>query len=562
MRCKRCNGSNFQREEGTGNSYCGGCGTLQEYDNYEAQLGGINGPQGTYLRIGTAGSGSALAYKDKKIYEAKKLIDEITDRLNLGNEAETIKSMISKITDGEFGQGEWFPILIGACCYALVRKEGKGVLPMEEIAIAVGCELHQLGSVIKRVVDHLELEFREYDLVGLFMTTANNSPRLSGVDSEKKEKISKQGAFLMNCALKWFLSTGRRPMPLVVAVLAFVVQVNGVKVKIDDFAKDARVSLTTCKTRYKELSERLVKVAEEVGLPWAKDVTVKNVVKHSGALIGLMEAKSMRKRKRGTGDKLVGTDGFCLEDIVRDCLSKKSVYCYNNDDNDDDDHQDAMSRYFDVGGEPQLRLCSNDDHLSVKQLPTMSRCSSVGGENQLTSCNNGDKISVKQLSTMYKEFVDGVGGGTLGKISQEKKNSMRERESFFQMVSREDWWKGKSEMSQRLLLKEVLEKDVGLDAFPPSYIKGCVAVKRRSEKIKAAKLRINAIRNPSDIVSEGAALSLELEHSKKKRKKGTEIDWEDLIIQTLVLHNVNEEEIEKGHYKTLLELHVFNSGEV
>lgn len=33
-------------------------------------------------------------------------------------------------------------------------------------------------------------------------------------------------------------------MPLVVAVLAFVVQLNGLKVKIDDLAKDAQVSLT------------------------------------------------------------------------------------------------------------------------------------------------------------------------------------------------------------------------------------------------------------------------------------------------------------------------------
>ncbi|CAL9228135.1 unnamed protein product [Arabidopsis halleri] len=528
MRCKRCNGSNFERGEDTGNSYCVGCGTLREYDNYEAHLGGILGPQGTFIRVGTIGIGSVLAYKEKKIYEANNLIEAITERLDLGYKTEAIKSMIYNITDGEFGQGEWFPILIGACCYAVVRKEGKGVLSMEEIACQVGCDLHQLGPVVKRVVDHLDLELREIDLVGLFTKTATNSPRLTDVAREKKERITKQGAFLMNCALKWFLSTGRRPMPLVVAVLAFVVQVNGVKVKIDDLAKDARVSLTTCKTRYKELSEKLVKVAEEVGLPWAKDVTVKNVVKHSGTLFGLMETKSMKKRKRRTGNELVRTDGFCVEDLVRDCLCKESMYCYN----DDDDRQDTMSRYFDVGGERQLSLCNKDDN-----------------------------ISEKQLSTKYNEFVDRVRGGTLAKRSQGNNKSMWQRRSVFEMFSSEYWWKGKSELSRRLLLKDLLEKDVGLDALPPSYIKGCIAVERRREKIKAAKLRIKTIQHPSGIVSEGA-LSLELEHSKKKRKKGSEIDWEDLVIQTLVLHNVNEEEIEKGHYKTLLELHVFDSGEV
>ncbi|KFK30191.1 hypothetical protein AALP_AA7G229900 [Arabis alpina] len=519
MRCTRCKSTNFQREEISGNPYCIDCGEFQEYENYEANLGSIRGPEGTYVRIGTIGTGSVLAYKEKKIYEAKNLIESITERLNLGYKNEEIKSMISEITDGEFGQGEWFSILVGACCYALVRKEGKCVLPIEEISVSIGCDLHQLGSMVKRVVDHLGLEFQEFDLVGLFSKTASNSSRLSCVDEVKKERVMKQGVFLMNCCLKWFLSTGRRPMPLVVAVLAFVGQVNGVKVKIEELAKDMRVSLSTCKMRYRELLVKLVKVAEEVGLPWWRDVNVKNVVKHSGTLLGLMEAKSMRKRIKGKEDGEFGrTDVFCFKDIVRDCLNKETMYCY------DDDSQDSMSRYFDVGREShQLSLCTN-------QLPTM--------------CN---------------EFDDGVHGRVLEKRSQGGNKSMWERRSVFAMVSSDSWWKGKSKLSQKLLLKEVLEKDVGLDALPPSYIAGCNAVKRRKEKIKAAKLRINAIQHPSRVVVSETEVSSEVEHSKKKRKIGSEIDWEDLIIQTLVLNNVNDEEIEKGHYKALLGLHVFNS---
>ncbi|KAH0900730.1 hypothetical protein HID58_040233 [Brassica napus] len=66
MPCKRCNGTDFQRDDATGNSYCSGCGTLQEYDNYEAQLGGLKGPQGTYIRVGHPGTGSTLAYRDRR----------------------------------------------------------------------------------------------------------------------------------------------------------------------------------------------------------------------------------------------------------------------------------------------------------------------------------------------------------------------------------------------------------------------------------------------------------------------------------------------------------------
>lgn len=81
-----------------------------------------------------------------------------------------------------------------------------------------------------RKLEYLGFELEEYDLVGLFVKTVNDSSRLSG-DVKKKEKVIKQGVFLMNCSLKWFLSTGRRPMPLVVAVLAFVCGVNGGEVK-------------------------------------------------------------------------------------------------------------------------------------------------------------------------------------------------------------------------------------------------------------------------------------------------------------------------------------------
>ncbi|KAJ4880312.1 zinc ion binding [Raphanus sativus] len=96
---------------------------------------------------------------------------------------------------------------------------------------------------------------------------------------------------------------------------------------VADLARDCKVSLVTCKTRYKELSENLVKVAGEVGLPWVTDVTVKNVVRHSLVLFGLMEAKSIRKRR----DELVRScDGICLKEIIRDCLSKEAMYSYDD----------------------------------------------------------------------------------------------------------------------------------------------------------------------------------------------------------------------------------------
>ncbi|CAJ1932222.1 unnamed protein product [Sphenostylis stenocarpa] len=42
-----------------------------------------------------------------------------------------------------------------------------------------------------------------------------------------------------------------------------------------------------------------------------------------------------------------------------------------------------------------------------------------------------------------------------------------------------------------------------------------------------------------------------------------DVDWEDLVIETLVLHQVKDEEIETGHYNTLLDLHkILERGDV
>ena len=47
---------------------------------------------------------------------------------------------------------------------------------------------------------------------------------------------------------------------------------------------------------------------------------------------------------------------------------------------------------------------------------------------------------------------------------------------------------------------------------------------------------------------------------RKKREVGIKgIDWEDCIIELLLLHQVDEDEIEEGQYNRLLDLHVFNS---
>ncbi|KAI3745639.1 hypothetical protein L6452_08041 [Arctium lappa] len=94
--------------------------------------------------------------------------------------------------------------------------------------------------------------------------------------------------------------------------------------------------------------------------------------------------------------------------------------------------------------------------------------------------------------------------------------------------------------------------------MPPSFINGCLKTQRRKEKIEAAKMRIEKIRRPSMATNDSGGLCVRIPVCSSKRNR-RDTDWEDFVIETLLLHQVKEEEIEKGYYNTLLDLHVFNS---
>ncbi|KAJ7968698.1 TFIIB transcription factor [Quillaja saponaria] len=461
--CNSCGKTSLIRDDISGNLVCSSCGIVQEFDNYVAQLGDLNGPEGTFICVGTVGRGSVYSYIETKIYEAQKLIDEFMSRLGLlGSKTDYVKTIMSTITEGEFGQGDWFHVLIGACAYVVMGKDNKS-LPMAEVAATIGCDVYEL-----------------------------NSPSFSGVERSIMDRMHKQGIFLIQCAVKWFLTTGRQPLPVVVAVLILVAELNQVEV----LAKEVHAIISTCRTRYKELLEELVKVAQV--LPWGKDVTTKNIVKSAPFVIQYMEKKSTSEfvEKRKNLDQTL----YDLEEIVSECLSR----------------------------DPE--------------------------------CEYGTNVVSSEKDSQYFVLEGQV-------LKRETKAHKRKRMEQLDLHACWEWWDGKSELSKKLLLKDLLEKDVGFDTMPPSFIAGCLKSKKRREKINAAKQRINRIMQPENVElgDSGNIFLLDDAEPRQKTKKRrgmlvNDVDWEDLIIETLLLGQVKEEEIEKGHYNTLLDLHVFSSG--
>ncbi|KAK9288984.1 hypothetical protein L1049_017455 [Liquidambar formosana] len=526
--CKSCKRKSLVRDDVSGSLVCSSCGIVQDFDNFEAQIGGISGPQGTFVRVGTAGSGSIYNYKEKKIFEAQRLIDELMFKLGFSaSKSNEVRTMISKITEGEFGQGNWFPILIGACAYVAMRNDNRP-LPIAEVAAVIGCDVNELGRMIHKVVEFLDLKLPELDVVSLFERAVRTCSSFTRVSKEKAERMRKQGIFVMQCAVKWFLTTGRRPPPVVAAVLVFVAKLNQIDVRIEDVAKEVNAGVATSKLRYKELLEMLVRVAQV--LPWGKDITVKNILKNAPFVIQYMEMKS-RLKPGENKSKDLQCFGFDLDYVLSECLRKEVEYGTESYSVEND------SQYFEVEDKSGFQTVSVDD---LEKL----------------------KVSQECLSMIYSNFLNDV--GYVKSIGESGEDRGRKRRRGYEFHACKDWWDGKSEMSKKLLFKQILEKDVGLDAMPPSFVTGCLAHKKRREKINAAKLRIDKIMRPSNIGS-GDTVDFcftECIHAGKKRwkKQFDGIDWEDFIIETLLLHQVKEEEIEKGHYNALLSLHVFNSG--
>ncbi|KAL9236831.1 hypothetical protein vseg_011456 [Gypsophila vaccaria] len=558
--CKRCNKKALVTDNVTGDTVCSSCGIVQEFTNFQHQFNdGAN-----YVTHGTTGPGHDYSYKERKFYEANTVIEDIVFRLGFADAStREVKEMVKNVTEGEYGLGNWFGVLVGACCYIVMRLKNK-VLTMNEVCDVVGSELYEMGRMVWRVVDFLGLELPEFDVVGLLERTIRMYSGFTEVDEDKVEVMVKQGNFVVQCCIKWWLTTGRRPGPVAVAVLVFVAGVNGIKVKIEEVAKEVNVGIATCRLRYKELLEVLVEVAK--GLPWGNDINVKNILRNATSVMKYMEMKSMES-KVSLGKSSVKDSLRCFDDVQRHDQKKRRV----EDGYADFDVKEVNRDDFGVGVGHETNIDGSGIE-NGSQIDLAAQGKDGGGEYGVKYLKEY-KDSIEALANLYSKFKADFSSHEIANRDELRNHGDGLDDVDFQLF--DEWWCGKSELCEKLLLNQIEEKDVGFDALPPSYIRGCLAVERRRGKIKAAKTRIDSIRYPSTAESADSlcygigtindpCLSVEVTGHKKRKSSGKKrekqhdsIDWEDFIIETLLLHKVKEEEIEKGHYKALLGLYVF-----
>ncbi|XP_068666195.1 plant-specific TFIIB-related protein PTF2 [Aristolochia californica] len=518
--CNRCKQKRVILDLSSSNWVCESCGCVQQFDDFRSDYeAGFNVPSGTIVRSCTSTQG-AFNYRENKIFQAHNEIEDITSKLNLsGPRSREVRDMIEKITEGEFGQGNWFQILIAAVSYIVIRINH---LPpsISEVCASLGCDVHEVGRMVMRATEFLDLKLPEYDMVASLERAIHSCPSFVGVAKEKVEAMEKQGKFLLVCSVQWFLTTGRQPLPVVVAVLAFVAEVNEVKVTIEEIAKDLYAGAKTSKLRYKELKETFVKAAQ--ALPWGKDITVNNIIRNTTYIIKYMEMKSKFEpsSQSNISKSLVQVD-FDIKEALAECMQNQTTYIEDDYGNSREDDW----KYFDME-------------------------SGKKGEGEGLDDIDNFKLSEKCLWNAYREFLDRSVLVNSASYEATKDNSRKRKRNL-------GYWSGDYDSDKHLIKDHDMKKYIGFDALPPSFVAGREACKMRREKIKAAKQRINEVMHPKSLLL-GTDKGISLFEEKFQARKRCSIDEEDRIIELLLLHQVKDEEIELGHYNTLLDLHVFN----
>ncbi|KAJ0641602.1 hypothetical protein HanLR1_Chr16g0629101 [Helianthus annuus] len=117
--CKSCKSKALIVDPVTGNQECSSCGVVQDFNNFEHQTFNTDGFVGTNVRLGKSGSGYDYSYHETKLYLAQNVITDILSRLNLEQRFDEVNTMIKTITEDEYGSGNWFNVLVGACVYLL-----------------------------------------------------------------------------------------------------------------------------------------------------------------------------------------------------------------------------------------------------------------------------------------------------------------------------------------------------------------------------------------------------------------------------------------------------------
>ncbi|CAM6040338.1 unnamed protein product [Sphagnum compactum] len=415
-----------------------------------------------------------------------------------------VKFMLESVLEDEWGQGRWIEILVGACIYIAIRQS-QLPLTLLEVAATVDCNVVELAQMYQRVLKALEIDLPDADLVVFLDRAISTLSTVKKLGKDMTRQLSKQGGLLLECAREWFISTGRRPLPVVAAVLALVLDANQIDVNFDEVVHELYSNNETSKARLKELQEALVGVGKN--LPWGQDITVKTLRRHMPFLLQYLEMDMKCKKKRKSAMLTsTSTEGITM-----------------------------------------------DVH-HAKRLQT-------GTEVSLVAERQEQAMSSEQYRT--KPSSEGKAGSIRPPPSDQEAHTPEQPTSV-----------------ELQLLRVMKMKQAEWEALPPSFLASREARNRRCAKISAAKDRISKAKNmlvtqvpkkrnePLTSIPRNEVPVDTSEHPKvappgsSGQESEVSIDWEDLLIEYLILGGADMRMLEDGYYKSSLALHPVQSAEM
>lgn len=313
--CPNCGKNEIKLEEKLGSEICQACGAVYTTSVLASQINwdADGGVEGTFLSDGGGRSvGAHLAaarshlvtmsgashvtrnmFRDRdstNLYNIAKSVEHTGQLLKLNKDIiAEVKDLVTRASDGKWGQGLWTSQLTGACVYSVCRQNNLPV-SMREVAEACSVNVFTLGRVFHKLQELHGLKMPPLDpenyvarAVAALPELASISNKGSGVQPQRGSTTRsvmiaptvRDAKVLLKFAFSRGLLIGRDPIVIVAAVVIVVARLHGVRVTVERAAQASRVQAVSVRKRLKELLGEIITFCKQ--FPWGEDMSMKRL---------------------------------------------------------------------------------------------------------------------------------------------------------------------------------------------------------------------------------------------------------------------------------------------
>ena len=311
--CPSCGKDAIKLEPALGSEICQACGAVYRASVLQTTLNWTEdgAADGTFLQDGThVGAHLAAAraqmvtmpgathvtrhmFRDREstnLYHIAKSVEHTGALLKLNKDIiAEVKDLVTRASDGKWGQGLWTSQLTGACVYSVCRQNNLPV-SMREVAEACSVNVFTLGRVFHKLQELHGLKMPPLDPENYVARAVAALPELTAASNKNSTVQPQRGSMtrsvmmaptvrdakvLLQFAFSRGLLIGRDPIVIVASVVIVVARLHGIKVTVERAAQASRVQSVSVRKRLKELLGEIIAFAKK--FPWGEDMCMKRL---------------------------------------------------------------------------------------------------------------------------------------------------------------------------------------------------------------------------------------------------------------------------------------------